>query len=76
MPSSAENGFKGNERIYVSRSFKIMLFVALLLTISSVLGDDYQIIGNVTPDYGYGDTTFNYTGSDPAYERKHGYIHG
>ena len=38
-----------------------MLFVALLLMISPVLGGDYQIIGNVDPDYGYKDTTFNYT---------------
>jgi hypothetical protein len=38
-----------------------MLFVALLLMISSVQGGDYQIISSVTPDYGYGDTAFNYT---------------
>ena len=61
MTSSFENESKGIDSICVSRSFTMMLFVALLLTISSVLGGDYQIISSVTPDYGYGDTTFNYT---------------
>ncbi len=61
MMSSIEIEFRGFNSICISRSFKMMLFVALLLTISSVLGGDYQIIGNVNPDYGYGDTTFNYT---------------
>jgi len=45
----------------ISRSFKAMLFLALLMTNSSVLGADYQIISGVAPDYGYGDTAFNYT---------------
>ena len=56
MPSLSDN-----DRIYLSRSLTIMLFSAFFLTISSAFGGDYQIIGSVTPDYGYGDTTFNYT---------------
>lgn len=58
---SAENWFMSNGGAYLSRSCKIMLCLALLLIISPVFGEDYKIIGNVTPDYGYGDTTFTYT---------------
>ncbi len=59
--SSVKIKSMGNKSICITRSLNTMLFVALLLTISSVLGGDYQIISSVTPDYGYGDTAFNYT---------------
>jgi hypothetical protein len=41
--------------------FTAALFIAALMLGSIAAGKDYDIIANMTPDYGYGDTRFSYS---------------
>jgi hypothetical protein len=46
---------------YISRSYQILLLIAVFISSGSGLAKDYDILGTVSPDFGYGDTTFNYS---------------